>query len=145
MKKSPLSRKSELKRSGFKFPKISESSPHPLPWSADPANRYTLPKRTKPLKARGKNYRPVPDEVKAIVLDRAKNCCERCGSAFGERNPAEFHHVLKRRHVKEDDPALIRSLCHLCHLWTEAEPLEAEAAGFFVRGNWLRATTEEGR
>lgn len=93
------------------------------------------PQRRTKLKSRGKNYRPVPAKVREIVLELAGFACERCGAPLNAYNPPEFHHVLKRRHVKIDHESNIRALCHGCHRWTEEKPHEAEACGIWVRGN----------
>lgn len=118
MKRGPLKRKSELRRSA------------PLPRSTEAMARK------KPLKARGKNYRPVSPEVRAILLARSGGCCEWCGAPFTAQNPMEPHHVEKRRHVESDDPEWMAALDRKCHDKTELFPLESHKAGVHFSAKW---------
>lgn len=104
--------------------------------------RYsTLEPSRQPMKRSRKPLTSEQRGARDAVFARADGRCEKCGRSFTEYSPGEFHHILKRRHQKIDDPKLCAALCHTCHVWTEAEPDHAEAAGYLIRGNRITGGT----
>lgn len=109
--------------------------------------------------------KPIPNEVRAAVLARAKGCCEDCGGAL----PLELHHttysiyelsgVICSRHDKgycciekdgkrifidesegifgHEDPGVLRALCRECHRSEHIDPY-GEFSGDIdeVQGEW---------
>ncbi len=75
----------------------------------------------------------VPYRTLRLVLDRAADQCERCGSL----SPADVHHRRARgmggtRDPEIHSPANLVVLCRDCHTWVEHNRTEATAHGWLV-------------
>ena len=123
MKRTPLTRKSELRRT-------------PLKRTGPPARLARLPRGTAPLRRKG--IRPVSAKRRAENAERARvlaallaanPMCRRC-----HVRPAVDGHELTPRSKggSVTDPENIRMVCRTCHDAIHAHPLQARAEG------WLR-------
>lgn len=84
---------------------------------------------------------PTPKTV-ALVMDRAGNCCERCGRA----RPEQIHHRKPRGAGGTSDPEInspvnLLALCSPCHLAVERDRSVAYEQGWLVRREHNPATT----
>ncbi len=75
----------------------------------------------------------VPYKTLRLVLDRAADQCERCGSL----NPADGHQPRARGLSGTGDPEIhspanLAVLCRDCHTWVEHNRAEATAQGWLV-------------
>ena len=75
----------------------------------------------------------VPYKTLRLVLDRAQDCCERCGVG----NPADVHHRRARGMGGTKDPEIHAAealvvLCRDCHHWIETNRAVAEGQGWLV-------------
>lgn len=106
MKRSPLSRKTPLKRGG-------------------PIKRKT---RLRPVSAkRAKEQRQRRATLKAMSADQA--ICQRCHAA----QAVDAHEVVPRSAGGSiTDPANIRLLCRECHDWIHRFPAAARRAGWLA-------------
>ena len=57
--------------------------------------------------------------------------CRRCGSPHN----IEAHHEGGRDGERMSDPGNLAPLCHDCHMWVHAHPLEARELGLTARRN----------
>lgn len=88
--------------------------------------------------------------VRASVMVRADNCCERCGVSV-VNVPASIHHRLSRgsggtRRSDVNDPANLALLCGTgttgCHGHIESHPAHAYATGWKIRRNSIHRNPE---
>ena len=111
MKRSPLTRKTELKRGA------------PLR-SNQPLKRTT---RLRP----GKRSRGVPADIRTTVALRDGGCVARTAipsvACWGRLDP---HHVLRRSQGGPDTPDNLVTLCRAHHEYVHGHPAEARALGF---------------
>lgn len=114
MKRSPIRRKSELKRSAWR------------------PEGVVLQRKTK-LKAR---YKPISVGVRYLVNARAQGLCELCGTWVEEGNRA-YHHRKRRSQGGKDTAENLRYLhSEPCHLTTiHGHPEWAYRMGWMLRGN----------
>lgn len=71
----------------------------------------------------------VPLSVRAAVVERAGNACERCGAV----ETLDLHHKLKKSQGGKHTEANLVALCRSCHALIEAHPAQAVAEGFGVQ------------
>jgi len=112
MKRSPLKRHSEIKRK---------------------APRSTEPLKKTRLNPRGRKYKPIPQEVREAVTERAKGLCEVTLPGCLVRLQ-HLHHKLSRaqggRHVADN----LAGCCMSCHGKIHANPEWAYRHGWLIRG-----------
>lgn len=83
-------------------------------------------RRSRITKGRGN---PVPLSVRAQVIARARNACERCGRVA----PLDLHHRIKRSQGGQHTADNLVAVCGPCHLLIEDQPAQAVAEGFSVQ------------
>lgn len=133
MRKSPLRRRTELKLKAV--------------WRPE----GVVIQRRATLKARGKNYRPIPPAVREEVAARSGGLCEAmtggqgCGGPCGDhawrcggegRHPANhLHHKLPRSHGGKHVAENLLHVCDGCHREIHAHPERSFRMGWLIRGN----------
>lgn len=106
MKRSGIKRRTPLQRKPFR-----------------PVVRLNLPK--------AREARKLYAELRHLLCERARGCCERCGTPAPLR-VGECHHRLLRSRGGVDDAWTCVWLCASCHEWAHREVATATARGWIV-------------
>ncbi len=92
--------------------------------------------RTGALMIRRRSDTGPSTAVRAVVMARAGNCCERCGIPV-VNIPADLHHRLPRRSGGTKNPAIndphnVVLICRDCHTHVESHRTQAKVDGWVV-------------
>lgn len=85
--------------------------------------------RIRPIGKRGAADREAIAAVRAEVLKRAENRCERCKRPSTSVGPLDLHHRLARSQGGGHEAANLRALCRVCHAQVHAGSADA--------GRWI--------
>lgn len=86
----------------------------------------------------GSSSNAIPTRVRQVVRERDGGHCLRCGAAG-----TQVHH-RRRRGVRDGHQHGYEncvSLCHVCHAWVHAHPIDARDAGLIVSMHELDVQT----